>query len=104
MENYPYPQFLYNIYDNEKYYPGGPVNIHIQSLMNIIQEYNTVISPKEGKGKLPLFCGNRERVNPIYAQVDQWKILHEIDLLCKYILVDSISPCIKFSIEYKQLK
>ena len=23
--------------------------------------------PKKGKGKLPLFCGNGERVNPIYA-------------------------------------
>ena len=34
------PDFLYNIYDNEKYYPGEPVNIHIQSLVNIIQEKN----------------------------------------------------------------
>ena len=24
------PNFLYNIYDHEKYYPGGPVNIHIK--------------------------------------------------------------------------
>ena len=24
------PNFLYNIYDNEIYYPGEPVNIHIQ--------------------------------------------------------------------------
>ena len=28
--------FLYNIYDHEKYYPGDPVNINIQSLLNII--------------------------------------------------------------------
>ena len=26
-----------NIYDREKNYPGEPVNIHIQSLINIIQ-------------------------------------------------------------------
>ena len=24
------PDFLYNIYDHEKYYPGEPVNIHMQ--------------------------------------------------------------------------
>ena len=34
------PIFSYYIYDNEKYYPGEPVDIHIQSLLNIIQEYN----------------------------------------------------------------
>ena len=51
------------------YYPGEPVNIHIQSLINIIQENNWVITTKKGKGKLPLFRGNGERVNPIYA----WK-------------------------------
>ena len=30
------PDFLYNIYDHEKHYPGELVNIHIQSLINII--------------------------------------------------------------------
>ena len=35
--------------------------------MNIIQENNRVITTKKGKGKLPLFCGNVERVIPIYA-------------------------------------
>ena len=25
---------MYNIYDHEKYYPGEPVNIHIQALIN----------------------------------------------------------------------
>ena len=52
------PNFLYNIYDHEKYYPGESVNIHIQSLINLIQEKNWVIATKKGKGKLPLFCGN----------------------------------------------
>ena len=49
------------------YYPGEPVNIHIQSLINITQENNWVLPPKKGKGKLPLFRGNGERINPIYA-------------------------------------
>ena len=43
-----------------RYYPGDPVNIHIQSLINIIQENNWVITIKKGKGKLPLFHGNGE--------------------------------------------
>ena len=30
------PDFWYNIYDNEKYNPGEPVNTHIQSLINMI--------------------------------------------------------------------
>ena len=30
------------------YYPGEPVNIHIQSLINIIQENNWVITTKKG--------------------------------------------------------
>ena len=33
-----------------------------------MQEDNWVISTKKGKGKLPLFCGNVERVIPIYDQ------------------------------------
>ena len=41
------PNFLYNVYDNEKYYPGEPVNILIQSLINIIQEKNWVITTKK---------------------------------------------------------
>ena len=52
------PDFLYNIYNHEKYYKGESVNIHIQLLINIIQENNRVITTKKGKGKLPLFCGN----------------------------------------------
>ena len=50
-----------------KYYPGEPVNIHIQSLTNIIQDNNWVITRKKDKGKLPLFCGNGKWVIPIYA-------------------------------------
>ena len=38
------PNFSYNIYDHERYYPGESVNIHIQSLINIIQENNWVIN------------------------------------------------------------
>ena len=30
------------------YYPGEPINIHIQSLINIIQENNWVITTKKG--------------------------------------------------------
>ena len=32
----------------KKYYPGEPVHIHIQPLINIIQEYNWVTSSKKG--------------------------------------------------------
>ena len=38
------PDFVYNVYDHEKYYLGEPVNIHIQSLGNKIQERNRVIT------------------------------------------------------------
>ena len=48
-----------------KYYPDEPVNIHIQSLLNIMLENNWVITTKKGKGKLPLFCGNKEQIIPI---------------------------------------
>ena len=51
------------------YYPGEPVNIHIQSLINIIQEKKRAINTKKVKGKLPIFCNNGEQVNPIYASV-----------------------------------
>ena len=41
--------------------------------MNIIQENNWVITTKKkGKGKLPIFCGNIERVIPIYAVTGDW--------------------------------
>ena len=33
----------------------------------MIQENNRVSNTKKGKGKLPLFCGNREWVIPIYS-------------------------------------
>ena len=42
------PNFLYNIYDNEKYYPCEPLNINKQSLINIIQENNWAITTKKG--------------------------------------------------------
>ena len=50
-----------------KYYTGEPFNIHIQSLRNIMQEKIGQSPPKKGRGKLPLFCGNGERLIPIYA-------------------------------------
>ena len=49
------------------YYPGEPVNIHIQSLINIIQEKKWVITTKDSEGKLPLFCSNRSWVIPVYV-------------------------------------
>ena len=42
------PAFLYNIYNHETYYSDEPVNTHIQSLINIIQEKNWVITRKIG--------------------------------------------------------
>ena len=51
-----------------RYYPGKPVNIYTQSLINIIQENNCVITIKKIKGKIPLFCGNGEQVNTSYAR------------------------------------
>ena len=49
-----------------RYYPVEPVNIHIKSLINIIQEKNWVITAKKGKITLPLLCGNVERLITIY--------------------------------------
>ena len=53
----------------KNYYLGKPFNIHIQLLTNIIQDKNRVITKKKGKGKgkLPLFRGNGERLITIYA-------------------------------------
>ena len=42
------PNFLHNIYDREKYYPGEPVNVYIQSLINIIQVNSWLITIKKG--------------------------------------------------------
>ena len=42
------PNFSYKIYNREKYFPGEPVNIHIQILINIIQEKNWFITTKKG--------------------------------------------------------
>ena len=52
---------------------GEPINIHIQSLINMIQENNRVITTKKGKGKQPSFCVNRERVITIYGEKDRLK-------------------------------
>ena len=52
----------------KKYDPDEPVNIHIKSLITIIQEKNWVITTKKVKGKLPFFHGNKKRVIPIYGR------------------------------------
>ena len=38
MENSHYPQFFITYMIMNKYYPGGLVNVHIQSLINIMQD------------------------------------------------------------------
>ena len=43
------PNFLYNIYDQEKINPDEPVNIHMQSLINIIEYNNRLIETKKLK-------------------------------------------------------
>ena len=83
------PNFLYNIYDDEKYYPVEPVNMHIQLLINIIQKNNLVITTKKGKGKLPLFCGNGERVIPIYASDNTWDPASRNDALQVIVIFPS---------------
>ena len=42
------PDFCITYMIMKKYYPGEPVNIHIQSLINIIQKNNRVIITKKG--------------------------------------------------------
>ena len=42
------PIFPYKICDNEKYYPGEPVNIHIKSLIDMIQDNSCGIMTKKG--------------------------------------------------------
>ena len=53
--------------EHEKYYPGEPVNTHIQLLIYIILGTIVLLPPKKGKGKLPLFCGYGGQVIPVYA-------------------------------------
>ena len=40
------PNYIYNIEDHEKYYPGEIINILIQSLIDIIQKNNRFIMVK----------------------------------------------------------
>ena len=48
-EEFLLPQFFYITYMIINiYYPGEQVNIHIQSLINIFQENNWVITTKKG--------------------------------------------------------
>ena len=62
------PICLYNIYDHQNYYLVEPVNIHIRSIINIIQENNWFITTKNGKVKLPLFRSNGEQVITFYVE------------------------------------
>ena len=59
-----------------RYYPGEPINIHIQSLINITQYNNRVITTKKGKCKLPWFCGNGEQVIPIISIIQAYRQMH----------------------------
>ena len=58
----------------------------MQSLINIIQVNNWIITTKKVKDKLPLFFGNGERVIPIYG-TDMIISMHEY--LYKYSMVIS---------------
>ena len=40
------------------YYPGKPVNIHIQYFKIIFRITIGSLTPKKGRGKLPLLYGN----------------------------------------------
>ena len=62
------PIFCITYMTMNKYYPVDPVNIHIQSLMNNMQDNNRVVTIKKGKRKLTTFFGNGEGVISIYAQ------------------------------------
>ena len=61
------PNFFISYIIEIQYYPGGPVNIHMQSLINFIQDKNWLIPTKKGKGKLPSFRGNADWSIPIYG-------------------------------------
>ena len=61
------PIFCVTYMTMNKYHRVETFNIHIQSLINIIQKNNWVITTKKVKGKLPLFCGGGERAIPIYG-------------------------------------
>ena len=50
-----------------KYYPGEPVNIHIKSLINIMQENNWVITTQKRVGVNYHFFYNRELIITIYG-------------------------------------
>ena len=63
------PTFCITYTIMNKYDPGEPFNIHIQSFVNIIQENNRVTTTKKGNIKLPLFRGNGEREISIYAGI-----------------------------------
>ena len=42
-----------------KYYPGGPFNIHIQAIINIIHNNNWLITTKIGSGKIIIISWQR---------------------------------------------
>ena len=55
LENSYYSQYICITYTTiKKYYKGEPVNIHIRSLINIIQDKYWVITTKQGQGKITI--------------------------------------------------
>ena len=56
-----------------------------------MQENNWVITTKKGKGKLPIFCGNRERVIPIYGAQRKHAFWGEIKEMSKTKILPSIN-------------
>ena len=83
----------------KKYYPGEPATIHIIFLINITQENNKVIITKKCKGKLPLLCGNRERVILFYYWMCCLYSSRSACLyyqVCMYVCIDGCM-CIAFT-------
>ena len=60
--------------------------------MSMIQENNWVITTKNGKGKLPIFCGKGERLIPIYGGgVDITNLEMELTFVAEVSTVDKSS-------------
>ena len=72
-----------------KYDPGELVNIHIQSLIPIIQYNNFIITKKNGKGKFLIFCGSGYFVIPIYDLKD---IKNEVTMVKSFDRIYCLHP------------
>ena len=79
----------------EKYYPGGPVYIHMQLLLNIIQDKNWLITNnKRGKGKLKLFCDNSEWIILIYVERLFHFFYHKIYFIS--LMIELVQECLSY--------